>query len=48
MPYEIIKCGKGYNVQNVKTKQIYSKKPLSKMMAIKQKFAIEISERNRR
>ena len=44
MPYEVVKSGSGYFVENKKTKEKYSKKPISKSSAEKQKIAITISE----
>jgi hypothetical protein len=44
MPYDIIKSGSGYFVENKETKERYSKKPISKSSAEKQKIAIIISE----
>ena len=47
MPYIIIKVKGGFKVaKKSNPKETYSKKPLTKKMAEKQKIAIEISERN--
>lgn len=44
MPYDVVKSGSGYFVENKETKKRYSKKPISKSSAEKQKIAITISE----
>ena len=41
MPYEIIKKGKGYKVQNKNTKKTYSKKPMNKKNVKKQYNLLE-------
>lgn len=43
MPYAVVKVPGGYKVQNVRTKNFYSSKPLSKKVAIAQRIALEIS-----
>lgn len=46
MPYIIIKVKGGFKVAKKENpKEVFSKKPLTKKMAEKQKLAIEISER---
>ena len=46
MPYIIIKVKGGFKVaKKSNPKEVFSKKPLTKKMAEKQKIAIEISER---
>tara|TARA_R100000773_G_scaffold31701_2_gene27071 strand:+ start:7084 stop:7233 length:150 start_codon:yes stop_codon:yes gene_type:complete len=44
MPYHIIKSGKGFKVENKETKQKYSKKPMTKTNAEKQKKLLTIIE----
>lgn len=44
MPYKVIKEGKGYFVEDVKSHRKLSKKPLSKVMAHKQEVAVALSE----
>lgn len=47
MPYEIKKEKSGYKVCKKNTDKCYSKKPIPKMNAIKQKYAIELHESNK-
>jgi hypothetical protein len=48
MPYKIIKNKDGYYVENANTKKKYSKNPLKKENALKQRKAIIISELKRK
>jgi len=45
MPYKVVKVKGGYKVQNMKTKQFFSSYALSRETAMRQKMAMEISER---
>jgi hypothetical protein len=44
MPFEIVKKQSGFVVRDVKTGETFSKKPLTKQQATKQRIAIAISE----
>jgi hypothetical protein len=44
MPFEIVKKQSGFVVRDVKTRETFSKKPLTKQQATKQRIAIAISE----
>jgi len=48
MPYKIAKVVGGYKVNKTGTNKMMSKKPLTKMKAVRQKKAIEISEAMRK
>ena len=44
MPYHIIKSSSGYKVENKNTKKKYSKKPMTKANATKQKKILDNSQ----
>jgi len=44
MPYKIVKQQKAYFVEDAKTHRKFSKKPLTKLEAEKQRVAIALSE----
>jgi len=44
MPFDIVKKQSGFVVRDVKTGKTFSKKPLTKQQATKQRIAIAISE----
>lgn len=44
MPYKVVADNKGYFVEDTKTKQKFSKKPLTKTKAKKQQVALALSE----
>tara|TARA_R110002126_G_scaffold193088_1_gene341371 strand:- start:348 stop:524 length:177 start_codon:yes stop_codon:yes gene_type:complete len=44
MPFEIVKKQNGFVVRDVKTGETFSKKPLTKQKAMRQRIAIAISE----
>lgn len=41
MPYNLIKTGKGYKVQNIESGKTYEKKPIPKIRAEKQRRLLE-------
>lgn len=45
MPYQIVPKGKGYVVENKKTGKQYSKRPLSKEVAMKQFVLLNLIEK---
>lgn len=44
MPFKIIKEGRGWKTQDVKSGKVFSAKPLTKEQAQKQRIAIALSE----
>tara|TARA_R100000655_G_scaffold14351_1_gene31948 strand:+ start:127 stop:282 length:156 start_codon:yes stop_codon:yes gene_type:complete len=47
MPYKLLKSGNKYYVENVETKYKYSKKPIIKSKAEKQKKILETIEKSK-
>ncbi len=47
MPYKLKKMKNGYYVENIKTKEKFSKKPIPKSNAIKQKYVLELIDKNK-
>jgi hypothetical protein len=48
MPFKIEKKQNGFVVKDIKTGDVFSKKPLTKKMAEKQRIAIAISEHKKK